>query len=197
MSTELAIVPVAGINLLSVQHDGDVYVPMKPLSEALGLPWSAQHERIHNNPITAEAVRVIRIPSASGSSQETLCLPARTAFVWLVTVPLRRIQNVDVRAKVEALQRESFDAMYDYWTKGSAHNPRFALQHARTELSRLALARKHLPETLRRLERCTHATTHRIHLELARADCAALGIEPPSSGDYPLQQADLFDRVQG
>lgn len=191
MTTEVATVTIAGIPFLSAFHDGEPLVIMRNMSESLGLPWHAQRERINDTPGISDFARIIRVPSLHGGSQEALCLPVKRAFAWLMTVPVKRIRDPEVRARIDLIQRESLDAVIDYWTKGFAQNPRFA-QQARNELTRQAIARKHLPATLDRLERASHATTHRIDLALARADCDALGIEPPSAADYPLRQPELF-----
>jgi hypothetical protein len=193
MNTELATVIVAGVPLLTALHEHEPVVLMRNMSETLGLPWHAQRERIHDTPGIGNFARIIRVPSLSGGSQEALCLPVKRAFAWLMTVPVKRIRDPDVRARIDDIQRESLDAIWDYWTRGSAHNPRL-VHLARTEQNRQALARKHLPATLARLERANHPTTHRIDLALARADCDVLGIEPPTAADYPLAQPDLFDR---
>lgn len=126
MSTEFAIVPIAGQQCLSVHDNGDVVVPIRPLSDGFGLDWSAQYRRINRTEILAEGVAMTAIPSGHGGMQEALCLPVHLAFAWLVTIQLDRIPDPTIRASIKALQLESFDAMYDYWAKGSAHNPRFA-----------------------------------------------------------------------
>lgn len=197
MSTEIALVPIAGLQLLSVYDDGKVLAPMKQMSEEIGLPWKAQHQRIHNTEILAEGIRIIQIPSPSGGPQETLCLPIKLAFVWLVTVPVGFIRDPETRKRVDALQRESFDAMYDYWTKGIATNPRATAATLRIDLARQAMARRNLPKTLDRLEKATNPTTRRIELALARADCETLGIVPPVPSDYPVAQPDLFPEDAG
>lgn len=195
MNTEIAIVTIAGLPLISVNHNGIAYAPMKNLSEAVGLPWDAQRQRIQDTEILREGAMMIKVPLVSGGHQEVLCLPVRLAFAWLLTVPLKRIQNPETRRQIKALQLESLDALVDYWVKGSAHNPRFA-QQARNEMTRQAIACKNLPATLDRLEKARHATTHRIDLALARAHCEALGIAPPTAADYPLIQAELFGQDQ-
>lgn len=186
MSTEIALINIADQSILSAHHDGDVLIPMKQLSEGLGLPWSAQHERINETPILAEGIRVIRIPSPSGGSQEALCLPVRLAFAWLLTVPVKRIRNPDVRLRILNIQRESFDAIYDYWTKGSATNPRFN--------SKRGVTRREMLATLDRLTNRDDPDARAFLTTLHNQDRAAIGLPPIA--EQPRQPG-LFDGQHG
>lgn len=184
MNTEIAIIPIAELPILSAHHDGDVLIPMKQLSETVGLGWKAQHERIHNTPILAEGIRIIRIPSASGGLQETLCLPIKLAYVWLVTVPVGHIRHPQTRQRVDLLQRESFDAMYNYWSRGMAVNPR--------ALAMRNVTRRDMIATAERLRTETDPHFHAFWLALHKQDCEAAGVPLPREGAFPIQPG-LFD----
>ena len=214
MSTELALVPVAGCPLLSVFHDGQVYVPMKQLCGALSLDWRGQLERIQRSEIMAPGVRVIRIPSASpvrvtridevedvrvtrieeppsvrvtrteGVSRDAVCLSVKLAYVFIVTLPLARITDPTTRENVKALQTESFDAMYDYWTVGAAHNPRFARRRAVSHRDMLAvldrLKKAHDPAERRLLYEMLEQQNAQFSLPLPALDQIGRATPPPS-----------------
>jgi len=60
---------------------------------------------------------------SQGGEQATLCLPLRKLTGWLMTLQPSRMDDA-VAAKVLLYQNECDDALWDYWTKGVAVNPR-------------------------------------------------------------------------
>ena len=42
-------VPFHGANLYLVEHQGQPFVPMKPVVEGIGLDWGGQFKRMSNN----------------------------------------------------------------------------------------------------------------------------------------------------
>ncbi|OGK06570.1 MAG: hypothetical protein A2W80_13705 [Candidatus Riflebacteria bacterium GWC2_50_8] len=57
-------------------------------------------------------------PSASGL-QKTLCIPVRKLAGFLATINPSRVRE-ELRAKIIQYQNECDDALWNYWTKGSA-----------------------------------------------------------------------------
>ncbi len=41
--------------------DEQIYVPLRPICEALGLTWPGQWERIKGDPVLGDAVRSVRV----------------------------------------------------------------------------------------------------------------------------------------
>src|SRR5665213_89959 len=70
------LVPVNfhGAKLYGAKIGGATLIAVKPVVTAMGLSWHGHLERIKRDPVIAEGIRVIRIPSKSGE-QETVCLP--------------------------------------------------------------------------------------------------------------------------
>lgn len=123
--TSMAVVPVQGTPILSLCTDGQVIVPMRQVCDALGLPWEAQRQRIQSHPLLSKGTLISQVPSGGGM-QAQLCLPLKLASAFLLTLNPDRIRDENVRAAVLAWQEESFDAVHDYWTRGTARNPRLA-----------------------------------------------------------------------
>ncbi|MHB0763179.1 phage antirepressor N-terminal domain-containing protein [Stutzerimonas sp. NM35] len=120
----LITVPFHGASLYLVDHQGQPYVPMKPVVEGIGLDWGGQHKRITNNS-DRWGVVLMEIPSASGP-QMTTCLPLRKLAGWMATVQASRIRSERVREKVVEYQNECDDTLWQYWNEGRAVNPRAA-----------------------------------------------------------------------
>ncbi|WP_429499316.1 phage antirepressor N-terminal domain-containing protein [Robbsia andropogonis] len=128
-------VPFHGASLLLVEHEGQPYTPMKPMTLGIGLNWSGQFEKFQGNELRW-GIRNIRIPTgegikntltpSSGGSQEMICLPLRKLPGWLMTLEPNKIKNPDVRARVIQYQNECDDVLWQYWNEGAAVNPRAA-----------------------------------------------------------------------
>jgi len=117
-------VPFHGAELLLVQHDGQPYVPMKPIVKGIGVSWQGQHEKLSANG-ARWGIKNILIPS-EGGTQEAVCLPLRKLPGWLMTMEPNKIKNMEVRERVIQYQNECDDALWQYWNEGIAINPRVA-----------------------------------------------------------------------
>lgn len=118
----LMTVPFHGASLMLVEHDGQPYVPMKPVVEGIGLDWGGQHKKLTANQ-KRWGVSVMEIPSAGGG-QSVVCLPLRKLAGWLSTVQVGRIKDEGIKDRIIDYQNECDDALWQYWNDGHADNPR-------------------------------------------------------------------------
>lgn len=91
-----------------------IYVPIKPLSDYLGLTWSGQFERIQRDEVLSEVsrgIRVTRIP-AQGGTQEMLCLPIEYLHGWLFGIQASRVREA-LREKIIRYRRECYAVLWD------------------------------------------------------------------------------------
>lgn len=139
-STSVATVPFHGDDLFLVEHEGQPFTPMKSIVEGMGLSWHGQHAKLKAN-TDRWGILDLRIPTKSGF-QSSICIPIRKLAGWLMTITPKKIKNLEVREKVIMYQDECDDALWDYWTKGVAVNPRISLSpsHQR-ELQKAIAAR--------------------------------------------------------
>lgn len=120
METQTIQVPFHGDNLFLVDHEGQPYVPMKPVVEGMGLTWQSQRTKLASN--HRWGITEIVIPS-EGGNQGMTCLPLRKLPGWLMTIHVNKVRP-ELREKITAYQNECDDVLWDYWTKGIAENPR-------------------------------------------------------------------------
>jgi len=105
-----------GDSLLAVQNgDGDVCVPIKPICERLGLTWHGQFEKLQRDQTFSEGIRVMRIPSLNGGSQETTVLQLNLVPLWLATIQTSRIPDLRVRDAVVLYKRECAQVLYHHF----------------------------------------------------------------------------------
>jgi hypothetical protein len=120
--TALITVPFHGNNLFIVNHNNEPYTPMKPIVEGMGLDWAAQFTKLKQRFASCIAEITIQLPSDTQQRAMT-CLPIRKLFGWLNSISPNKV-NPEIRDTVIMYQNECDDALYAYWTKGVAINPR-------------------------------------------------------------------------
>jgi hypothetical protein len=113
-------VPFHGNDLYVVNHNGEPYTPMRPIIDGMGLTFQGQVEKLKSR--FSKGVREIIIPTAGGP-QKMLCLQLRKLAAWLATIQPNKVKP-EIRDTVIQYQDECDDVLYDYWTKGTAVNPR-------------------------------------------------------------------------
>jgi ferritin-like metal-binding protein YciE len=109
--------------LVTVDQQEQVYVPVRPICDYLGLDWSAQYRRINRDPVLSGAVQGVAItttPSVDGRGgglQEMSCLPLKFLPGWLFGVSATRVKD-DLREKIIRYQRESYDVLWEAFQEG-------------------------------------------------------------------------------
>lgn len=112
-------VPFHGDNLYLVSHNGEPFVPMKPVVQGMGLDWPTQFTKIKQR--FAKGIVEITIP-AKGGGQPMTCLAFRKFAGWLHTINVGKVR-ADLREKVARYQEECDDVLYQYWMQGEIKNP--------------------------------------------------------------------------
>lgn len=98
---------------LDVSGQREIYVPLRPLCEYLGLSWNAQRERIHRDPVLDEALRFARVTRAnsSGGDPNMLCLPLEYLPGWLFGISTNRVRP-ELQEKIIRYRRECFRVLW-------------------------------------------------------------------------------------
>lgn len=114
---QLIPVPFYEDTVVLVGQGDHPYVAMKTVVTNMGLDWKSQHVKLKANP---ERWGVVEITTPSvGGPQVSSCLPLRKLASWLMTISPNKV-NPELREKIVRYQNECDDALWDYWTKGSA-----------------------------------------------------------------------------
>jgi len=114
MSTRFELVPFHDNEILTIERDGDIYVAMRPIVEALGLDWQSQLQRIKRHPVLSKGVVVITTPS-QGGAQHTNCLKLESFHGWLITISADRIKDQSIRDVVIRYQEEAFRVVFEHF----------------------------------------------------------------------------------
>jgi len=105
--------------LVDADNQPQVYVPVRPICEQLGLAWSSQLQRIRRDPILSEeilGVFVTNTPKTGGGTQEMMCLPLDFLNGWLFGVNANRVRD-DIRPMLLRYQRECYRVLAAAFTE--------------------------------------------------------------------------------
>lgn len=113
---DIVSVNFRGDELYGFKQEDGVYLALKPMVEAMGLDWSAQYRRVQRDPILSEGIAMMATPFGRGGSQEAVCLKMELVNGWLFTIESSRIQDDEVRKRVQLYQRECYGALYAHFS---------------------------------------------------------------------------------
>lgn len=92
------------------EQDGEQWVAIAPLCEALGINTKKQKLRLQNNPQFKG--RYLMVPTFGGD-QESICIPVRQVGMWIGNINANRVKP-DAKAGLLNLQEHLQDALYHY-----------------------------------------------------------------------------------
>ena len=98
-------------------HRQQVYVPLRPICDLLGLNWSAQTRRLHRDPVLSEETQGVAITATPGGKQEMLCLPLDYLNGWLFGINADRVKS-ELRNRVIRYQRECYRVLSEAFQEG-------------------------------------------------------------------------------
>ena len=93
-----------------------VYVPLRPIVELLGLDWSGQLRRLRNDPVLAQEVESVRVDTAGGP-QQMPCLPLDMLNGWLFGINANRVKEA-VRERLVRYQRDCYRVLFEAFEEG-------------------------------------------------------------------------------
>ncbi|MGH2537162.1 MAG: phage antirepressor N-terminal domain-containing protein [Candidatus Promineifilaceae bacterium] len=109
--------------LVEIGEREEIYIPVRPICDYLGLDWSAQFRRINRDPVlsgTIQGVAITTTPSPDGRGgglQEMVCLPLKFLPGWLFGVSVVRVRP-ELQDKILRYQRESYDVLWNAFQEG-------------------------------------------------------------------------------
>lgn len=182
----------AGLTLPVIKNEQGVeIVPLKPITSLFGLDWATQYKKVQDDWLTRYlGVCVGACPYAVGQIRDQVCIRLDRVAAYLMTLSpamIRAKGNGQGADFLEAKLTEWADALHDYETFGSAHNPRHA--DARLALQRTGMLLKALRQRTN--------TRNPIDRALIDATIARLAAESGLSVENAMQPAphsgDLFE----
>ena len=109
--------------IITPSGERKIYVPVKPIADALGLSWAGQYERIQRDEVLAtetELIRVTRINSRAGNP-DVICLPLELIPGWLFGINVSRVKS-EMKDKIIRYRRECYKVLYEAFQEGRLTN---------------------------------------------------------------------------
>lgn len=122
MNNQLVEVTFRNQSVQAVQHNGTVFVAMRPISENIGLEWSGQQKKLAKQ---GGKFSCVHIPTtgSDGKRYKMLCIPLRKLNGWLFSVNPEKVRP-EIKDNLIAYQEECFEVLHDHFTKGEAARER-------------------------------------------------------------------------
>lgn len=112
MNKPIAI--INGTDIVTVEQDGGVYVPIRPICEALGIAYHPQYTKLQEDEFLAPTVTIIVTVAADGKDREMVCLPLRYVYGWLATINPGKVAP-GAREAVSRYREECYNVLYDHF----------------------------------------------------------------------------------
>ena len=99
---------------------GDVFIPIRPICERLGVDWNGQRRRINRDPVLRDELRTVDVTSTEGSREVTrgvLCLPLDYISGFLFGINAERVRD-DLRDRVIRYQKECYKVLAEAFQDG-------------------------------------------------------------------------------
>ena len=127
MSEKEALIPVGqksvdfyGDEIVAVLIEGDVqqeiYVPVRPICDYLGINWASQYKRINRDPVLLEVMKpCVVVTTTQGlpdQRREMQCLPLDYLNGWIFSLNANRVK-AQVRDNLIRYQRECYRVLAD------------------------------------------------------------------------------------
>ncbi len=100
--------------VVQVGDETQIYVPLRPICDYLGLAWSGQFERIKRDEVLADELRGVRVTRTpeQGGTQELLSLPLEYLPGWLFGVNASRVRP-ELKERIMLYRRECYRALWN------------------------------------------------------------------------------------
>lgn len=106
---------INGVDIVTVVRDGEVFVPIKPVCDAIGIDVDAQRNKLNADESFNSVTAIITATGADGKRYEMYCIRLRDVYGWLATINPGKVAP-EAREAVARYRRECYDVLYEHFT---------------------------------------------------------------------------------
>lgn len=106
---------INGVDIVTVDRDGEIFVPIKPICDALTIDVESQRDKIQNDEILSSTAVLSTAVAADGKEREMFCIPLKYVYGWLFTINPKNVAP-GAREAVSRYRRECYEALYEHFT---------------------------------------------------------------------------------
>ena len=106
---------INGVEISAVSDEsGNIFVPVKPICQAIGIDHDAQRQRIKRHRKLSSVAVTITTTGADGKSYEMLALPLQYVYGWIFSIDLSMVAE-SALPTVEKYQDECYEVLYRHF----------------------------------------------------------------------------------
>ena len=112
---------INGVEISAVSDEnGKIFVPVKPICDAIGVAYQTQHLKLQDHEILAPTITLRVMVAADGKKREMVCLPLEFVYGWIFTINAKNVSE-GAHDKVLRYQLECYKALYNHFTASMQH----------------------------------------------------------------------------
>lgn len=107
------------VTAVLVEENGrrEIYVPLRPICNYLGVTWPSQRNRINRDPVLSKKVKGVFITNTPGGQQSMTCLPLNYLNGWLFGINASRVKE-EIRSRLIRYQEECYEVLAEAFQDG-------------------------------------------------------------------------------
>ena len=109
---------INGVDIVTVERDGEIFVPIKPICAALGIESAPQRDKLQNDEFFNSVGTIIVSTGADGKSYDMYALPLKFIYGWLFTINPKNVAP-EAREAVTLYRRECYDVLYKHFNESA------------------------------------------------------------------------------
>jgi hypothetical protein len=138
------------ITVALVEED-EPYVPLRTLTDYLGLDWSSQYRRTQRDSVLARSLRTLTVQSADGKQRDMVCLPLDKLPGWLFGITVSKVKP-ELAPKLERYREECFRVLWKEFQSDLAQRQTALARSPLAQVREMGLAIAQLAEQQMALE---------------------------------------------
>ena len=109
------ITRINGVEIPAVVKDGETYLPIKPICQAIGIAFEPQYSKIREHFIFGSTITIIVMVAGDEKEREMVCLPLKYVYGWLATINPGKVA-MEARENVEKYCLECYEVLYKHFS---------------------------------------------------------------------------------
>ena len=106
---------INGVDIVTVERDGEIFVPIKPICEAIGIDPKVQRRKLQEDEFFASTGVIMTSVAADEKEREMYCIRLRDVYGWLATINPGKVAP-GAREAVAVYRRKCYDVLYEHFT---------------------------------------------------------------------------------
>lgn len=108
------ITRINGVDIPAVVENGETYLPIKPICQAIGIAFEPQYSKIREHFIFGSTITIIVMVAGDEKEREMACLPLKYVYGWLATINPGKVA-LEARENVEKYCLECYEVLYNHF----------------------------------------------------------------------------------